>query len=434
LLFGLFVLLNFVLLVRPEELLGDFAGGRLYLIVICCSLPAALGRILDRFSDLKFDPVSCCVLAFYVLTVASSILPLGIMESTTVAGEFGKVVITYFVGLAALSTPREYLRYLNVLPLLIAGIAGVGLLQFHGYIDNPAIPQVMQADFDEEGNPIEYPRLCSSGVFNDPNDLCLALAVGLALCGYHLIERASVFSIMMSAALVPYFLYALILTQSRGGLLAVAAMLGSLCVSRFGASRAIPLAIFMVLALVGLASGRQASFDSSSETAQSRIQHWAEGLEYWESAPLFGLGFDQHLEYVGYVAHNSYVHAYVETGLLGGTAFVGIFFAAILGLALTPCIDDEETTYEEERVNDSRPFIVAVVVGYCMGMFSLSRNYVIPTYLIVALANSCLLISHPVSERTWFSMDAAMLRRILFVGLATLIVLKIFVKVFVRYD
>jgi len=211
-------------------------------------------------------------------------------------------------------------------------------------------------------------------------------------------------------------------------------MLASLFVSRFGAKRALPLAAAGILGLVVLASGgRQTSIDAGSGTAQARIQHWTEGLEYWESSPLLGIGYGQYVEKVDHVAHNSYVHAFVETGYFGGIAFVGILFASLFGLSLTPRLYDEATTEEEIQVNDSRPFIVAALVGYCMGIYSLSRNYVIPTYLVVALANSCLFVSHPIEERTWFALDGAMIRRLALVGTGTLVALKVFVKVFVNY-
>jgi hypothetical protein len=433
LLFGLFVLLSFVLLVRPEELFGDFAGGRLYLVVMCLCIPAAMGRIIDRLARLKQDPVSCCVLAFYLFTVASCVIPLGVTAAKDVAIEFGKVVIAYFVGLAALSTPRAFLNYLVVLPLLIAGIAGIGLLSFHGYAFEEAVPQVIQNDYDADGEPISYPRLSSSGVFNDPNDLCLVLAVGLALCGYHLIERASTLAIMMSLVLAPYFIYALMLTQSRGGLLAVSIMIISLLMSRFGAKRAVPLATIAVLGLIVLAGGRQSSISPGSGTAQSRIQHWSDGLMLLPSSPLLGIGYRQYEEECGQVAHNSYVHAFVETGLLGGIAFAGVFFVALLGLTRTPRIEDAETSTEEEEANHSRPFVIAAIAGYCMGMYSLSRNYVIPTYLMAAMGNACLWISHPPFERTWFAMDGAMFRRIVLVGAGVLLFHKFFVKLLVRY-
>ena len=433
-LFALFVVLTFVLLVRPEDVFGQIVGGQSYLVVMCFTLPFAARRIVERLLNLRDDPISCCVLAYYALTVASTLFNVGSAVAISVATEFGKVVVAYFVGLAALGPPRAFLKYLNVFPMLIAGVTLIGLLQYHEFIDNPAVAQCIQNDVDENGEPISYVRLCSCGVFNDPNDLCLALAVGLALCAYHLVERSSILMAILSSILVPCFLYALILTKSRGGLLAVAAMISSLFVSRFGSRRALPLAIASVFGLLVLAGGgRQTSIDTSSGTAQGRIQIWADGLAEWRTSPLIGIGHGQFGERVQIVAHNAYLHGFVESGYLGGTFFLGIFIVAIIGIARTPRIDDDETTPEEEAVNRSRPFIVAAVVGYCVGMYGVSRNYVIPTYLMAALANSCLFSSHPVSERTWFVMNVAMVRRLALVGALTLAALFTFVKVFVNY-
>ena len=148
---------------------------------------------------------------------------------------------------------------------------------------------------------------------------------------------------------------------------------------------------------------------------------------------MIGIGYGQFFERAQFVAHNAYLHGFVESGYLGGTCFLGMFLIAIIGIARTPRIDDDDATPEEEAVNRSRPFIVAAVVGYCVGMLSVTRNDVIPTYLMVALANSCLFSSHPVSERTWFVMNVAMARRLALVGALTLAAFFTFVRVFVKY-
>lgn len=433
-LFALFVILTFVLLVRPEDVFGQIVGGQLYLVVMCCTLPVAARRIVERLASVRDDPISCCVLAYYAVTVASTFLNVGADTAIFCATEFGKVVVAYFVGLAALSPPRAFLRYLNVLPLLIAIVTGLGLLQYHEFIDNPAVKQCVESGVDENGEVFTFLRLCSCGVFSDPNDLCLALAVGLALGAYHLLERSNILMSILSSVLVPYFLYALILTKSRGGLLAIAAMMCSLFVSRFGGRRALPLAIVGMSGLLVMAGGRQSSIDTSSGTAQGRIQLWADGLAEFRTSPFIGIGQGQFFERVQFVTHNAYLQAFVESGYLGGTCFLGIFLLAIVGIARTPRIADDDTTQEEEAVNRTRPFIVAAVVGYCVGMCSVTRNYVIPTYLMAALANSCLFSSHPFSERTWFVMNVAMAGRLALVGALSLAALFTFVRVFVNYE
>jgi len=435
LVFFLFLVLNVALYVRPEELVGGFFGGQLYLVTMCCILPLTAGRIIDRLSKLRVDPVSCCVLAFYLFAIGSSLLSIGFSGARQAAQGFGKVVVAYFIAVVVLSDPRNFLRYLVVLPIILASIAGIGMLQYFEIVDNPAIALCKEVEKDDQGNIVEHHvRLASSGIFGDPNDLCLAIAVGLALCIYHLVERSGPVSILESLTLIPFLIFAFVLTKSRGGLLSISSMIVSLFVSRFGPRWGMPLAALGVITLAGLSTGRQTSIDASKGTAQGRIQLWSDGIEEWKTSPLVGIGCGEYKERVSLVAHNSYIHGFVETGPLGGTAFIGIFACLFMGLISTPRIDDDETTLEEMKVNRCRPFIIAGLVGYCVGMYSLSRNYVIPTYMMAAIGNSCLWISHPPSERTWFVMNGDMTRRLATIGAFIFAGLITFVKVFVSYE
>ena len=50
---------------------------------------------------------------------------------------------------------------MNIFPLLIAMSSSIGLLQYHGFIDNPAVAQCIENYVDENGEPASYVRLCS---------------------------------------------------------------------------------------------------------------------------------------------------------------------------------------------------------------------------------------------------------------------------------
>src|SRR5436190_13162037 len=75
--------------------------------------------------------------------------------------------------------------------------------------------------------------------------------------------------------------------------------------------------------------GRQGNMEVSGGTGQQRIQLWADGLAQLKTARLpFGIGEGHYRDVAGLVAHNSYIHAYVELGFLGGTMFMGCFLFA----------------------------------------------------------------------------------------------------------
>jgi len=228
------------------------------------------------------------------------------------------------------------------------------------------------------------------------------------------------------------FGYATMLTHSRGGLLGLAAGLATLAVVRLGIRRGLPFALAAVVALLAVFAGRQTDFSlDSSDTAQDRLRLWAEGIGLMWRNPVTGIGAGEYVEEVGHVAHNSFVQAFVETGLFGGTLYVGAFFLAVVGLYRLPR-EGEFWNYDHE-FTALRPFILAIVMGYAAGTFSLSRNYVIPTYLVLGLAAAYIRIalSDPPAA---FRMTRMQMARLIVVGVAAFVFLKVFTQLLVRFD
>ena len=59
------------------------------------------------------------------------------------------------------------------------------------------------------------------------------------------------------------------------------------------------------------------------------MQLWYAGLVEMKRFPLFGIGAGMYPDFVdGRVAHNSFVHAFVELGIFGGVIFLGAFWFA----------------------------------------------------------------------------------------------------------
>jgi hypothetical protein len=84
----------------------------------------------------------------------------------------------------------------------------------------------------------------------------------------------------------------------------------------------------------------------------------------------------------GLVAHNSFVHAYTELGIVGGTLFFGMFYFAFLELYRFRYVSREVPARTLRRFH---PFLFAMLTGWTMGLMSLSRCYVVPTYLVIGL-------------------------------------------------
>jgi putative inorganic carbon (hco3(-)) transporter len=387
--FALFLLLNAILLIRPEELFPDLAGLRLYLIVIVLCTITSLPRLIELLSpsSLRTRPVAVCVLLFLASTIISLCVRGRIEEALFDFGsEFAKVILYYFLLLAVVNTPTRFRVFIATLVVLIVSLTAIALAQHNGAVEFANIKPVAQREIDPEtGEDYILNRLVSTGIFNDPNDLCLILGMGILSCIYFATVGAR--SLLLRALWllpIPLFVYALTETHSRGGLLGVLIGVAAYLYSRYGGTRGLPLAVAVVVAALVLIGGRQANIGGGG-TAHERLMFWASGLSELFANPLYiptGLGRGWFVDDSGQVAHNSFVQAYVEQGLLGGGAFLAAFYLGVRILhRFGRGVDAPRWALE------ARHFGFAVIVGYGMGCYSLSRSFVIPTYIALGIAS-----------------------------------------------
>jgi hypothetical protein len=278
--------------------------------------------------------------------------------------------------------------------LLIGILTAVALAQHYGYMEFQNIIPCLERIVDPASGEEQWiGRLVSSGIFNDPNDLCLILGFGILSCIY----RSSTSALGGLERLfwllpIPLFIYALLETHSRGGLLGVMAGCGAYVFSRYGGPRAVPFVAVGGVGVLALIGGRQGNI-SGGGTAHERLMMWAGGLTELLNKPLYiptGLGngwFDS--EYT-LVAHNSFVQAYVEDGLIGGGAFMGAFVIGIFMLFRLG-----STIPAPPWVVQARHYGFAALAGYGMGCYSVTRNFVIPTYLTLGIASILLGMAAP---------------------------------------
>src|SRR5205823_1501334 len=68
------------------------------------------------------------------------------------------------------------------------------------------------------------------------------------------------------------------------------------------------------------------------DSAIWRVQAWRAGLRMFEERPLLGVGYQQFRTWHTLEAHNSFVQALAEGGLLGALAWVGLYYWSVLTL------------------------------------------------------------------------------------------------------
>ena len=122
------------------------------------------------------------------------------------------------------------------------------------------------------------------------------------------------------------------------------------------------------------------------------------------------------------VAHNSFVHAFVETGLIGGTFFAGAF---LLGHRM---VCPPSAT---RRLLGPRQFVhrtSAIRVGHSgratsPACFSLSRNYTVPTYLMLGLATAYMRVALP-NPPDDYRLTRIPILRLILIGVGALVFLE----------
>jgi O-antigen ligase len=433
--FFLFILLNATLFIRPAEIVPGWEEAPVYLTVFLACLVVAYPRLLVQLTPtaLVRQPISACILGLWAMAVLSQAIQLQVGAALDVANTFGKVVLYYFLFVAVIDTPARLRQLLLWLVVFIAVAVVLSDLHWHGYIELPSQTFVMQTEIDRRtGEEIVITRLHGTGIFSDPNDLCLILSFGIIVCLYALGDKRYVALRPLWVVFIVLFAYTMTQTQSRGGLLGLVVGLLILFQARFGWAKAALLSGVAGAALLVLAGGgRQLSFDlsSSDDTGQERIQKWVEGFDELKSQPLFGIGVGAYDDRLGLMAHNSFVHAYVETGLLGGACFVGAFYLAWRTFRRF----GREVAAVDPDLGRLRPYLMALVGAYSAGIFSLSRSYVVPTYLIIALVAAYANCAAFATQQPAPRLDANLLRRLTVVGVTSLLGLYLFARLMVRW-
>jgi putative inorganic carbon (hco3(-)) transporter len=433
--FVLFVVCMGLLIVRPTELVESLRDAPLYEMTILCGLAISAPRILTQLAgrSLATSPITVCVVGLLPAVALSHMSHGAFGPAVTGTVTFLKVVLSYLFLVAVLNTQGRLRVFLFWLVAFIFALTGLALLQHSGVIDNPALAAHTERVHDDESGEVVgmNVRLCGAGIFANPNDLSRILVVGIVLCLYFIDRGAPVFLRPVWLAAVGVFGYALVLTMSRGGFIALVVSLMVVCVLRFGAARALVLAGLGLPVLAVAVGGRQTDLSTTEGTGQQRIQLWSDGLAALQSSPLFGTGMDTYPELTGGLgAHNSFVHAYTELGFFGGTLFLGAVAGAMWIAVLVHRRHARAVPPELRRLG---LYLVAVLAGYAAGMLSSSRCYALPTYLFVGLLVAYLRIVRADALLPRFRVTPRLAVRLALFSAVVLIVFQVYVLTSVRF-
>ncbi|HTU18079.1 MAG TPA: O-antigen ligase family protein [Gemmataceae bacterium] len=430
--FVVFLVLNAVLFVRPAEIIPALLGLEIYLgvILVCLffSFPVIFEQLMPQ--SLEKRPITVCVFGLLLALLLSHLSHFRFEQAFLNGWDFFKMILYFLLFVGLVRTPGRLRIFLLCFVLFAAMVAALAVLQFHGVIKLPNLNPIKDVARDAAGKQTYILRLQGSGIFQDPNDLCILMVISLLLGLYWLTDvRSGLLRLGMVGPLL-LFAYALSRTQSRGGMLALLAGLGAFMRMRFGWVQSLLLGMVLLPLVLVVFAGRQTNLSTSEGTARERIQIWSDGLILFRQSPLFGIGVDEYAKKVGHVAHNSYIHAFVEMGFFGGFFYVGAFALALESFYRYSASGRLILDPELRRLY---PYLFAMIVAYAVGMLSLTLCYIIPTYTMLGLAivYRNMTVSAPPLPAPRF--DAPLAVRLGGLSIAALVGFSLFVKLFVKW-
>jgi len=400
--------------IRPQEIWPSLEAFRLLdvftgLVVIGLLLDLALGKLKYWYSP-QLPFLGAFVATCYFVTA----LALGVTRAVTLGNTYAAIPAVFMLAIMYGSRTLPRLRAMLWMILLLGAFVAVVAVH-QGSTSAVCIEKTTdengEVKLDAEtadGRPCGLPIDCSQeghrdiewacehiGLFNtlsvkgrvrwrgqlgDPNELSvfigsvipLLFAVGLPIrnAASNRGPKQQKLLAIVALAMVGIGLYAVILSQSRGGQLVVATIFTLLFVSRFG-KKGVAIAIALALPVL-LFGGRDDPEADQSST--DRLELMTEGVSLVLAHPFRGVGVDQFADQVAsplhLTAHNSYLLAAAEAG------FPGFFFWS--GMVWTSLKIPLTALKAASLSAEIRAIAIALVVsfsGIAVGIFFLSFTY-----------------------------------------------------------
>ncbi len=363
-----------ILYIRPHEWVDAVMNWPLLSVLLLLAFALWLGRQPKNFEAPQFWLMPVLTLMLMLSVIFSGWFGGGIKALS----DFFPVVLLFTM----IATSVDSIARLRQVFVVLAVSAVV--LSWHG------VDQLEKGIGWTGAELSQKTRITYLGFLNDPNDLGMALVMALPMVVYLGTRASKMLSLVWYAAagLVAYAIY---LTNSRGATLAIGSMVGLFCVLRFGLFRSVVAIPLLLGPLIALGPSRMAEISADEDSAEGRIEAWYEGVLMLIRRPLFGVGKGQFADHHNNLtAHNSFVLAFAELGLLG-------YFFWLSNLIITWLMLHKLVKYmlpagspadEVQRWDELKAAARTLWCGFAAGLtaaFFLSRSYVVILYIHIAL-------------------------------------------------
>ncbi|MDG9672233.1 O-antigen ligase family protein [Hahella sp. CR1] len=238
-------------------------------------------------------------------------------------------------------------------------------------------------------------------MIGDPNDLALVLTFPLSFAASMVLTRGQTrWPTLLGLLAYGVIVWAILCTQSRGGLLGITAVTGVLVWRRVQNKMLVMMlggmALTVLVAAAGIsdrASGGAAE-DGIDESAMGRIYAWQAAFNMALAHPFTGVGIDNfysnyyfyspHWDGKNHAVHSTWFQVLAETGFVGISFFivllVGMFrkiFSLLRRLSYSPTPDRTQLMMTNS--------LLSGLTGFCVSGTFLTQGFIWPLYILLAL-------------------------------------------------
>ncbi|WP_035358838.1 O-antigen ligase family protein [Edaphobacter aggregans] len=307
---GLFLTLLYIFTayMGPWTVWGPVAEFHIQIILAALALVASLHGI--QRSKIFIIPQT-----YALLGICSAVIISGVMTGwlgSIPEAVFGFIpnAFSFFLIVINCRTKRHLQLVIAVFFIVSAHaiLRGYLALRAGDYLNPYLMPQG-----DDEGS--RFYRLRGMAFINDPNDFGQVM-VSLIPCLFFFWRKGSLLrNFLFILPAVALLIFGMYLTHSRGGMLALLAVILFASRRKIGTVPAAIIAAggFAASRLIGWSGGR----DVSVEAGAGRMEAWAVGLDLVKQHPFFGVGLGRFSEYFFITAHNTIIVCAAELGMFG---------------------------------------------------------------------------------------------------------------------
>lgn len=377
------VFIYFILFyIRPSDWVPGLVGTPLVLVTgVISILFIVFGAVAGRFPSVLSGRTERMMFGFLAAIALSHLSHFYIGGAIDSLNSFLPTITGFFLVISFVDSQKRMNIFFILLLLLTAFLAYEGWLQHLTGFAHGGIEPYYEKNMTVDGI-IRVSRIRWYGMFNDPNDLGMALVLAIPFLLNVLLQRRY----LVPLTLLPLLSGAIYFTNSRGTLLAGLVSIISYFIFRYRSAKGAVYGGMIAFVLFLFGPSRIASISAEEDSAYGRIQAWYQAYQMFKSNPLFGVGKGMFTDFHIIVAHNSFVHVMAELGFIGLFFFTGLFYFPFNWLWKN-MLQPKDVIFSQDDIGVISSCF-ASLTGIMAAMFFISRSYMLIPFMLVGLTSS----------------------------------------------